>query len=195
MSGQDRRSQTGSGGHRVATSTEMQEAAWAAIKDRPEFIAVDLCGAVGGSEAWARRVVRRWRDAGRITAIRQDGQTLIWRAAEPREPASAYTRERQRPEFAMWRTMRQLRRFSAADVHLTANTGGEMTVADVQKYCSALAEAGYLKVAIKGKLGARAPIYALRGHPGPFPPRVMRVPAIYDPNDKSFAILERRVRT
>lgn len=116
---------------------------------------------------WARKVVREWHAAGLIAAALQDGQTTIWRAVVEPDPPSetAYARESRRPEFAMWRTMRDLRRFKAEDVLLTANTDSNpLTLPDVQKYCSTLAEAGFLKVAIKARVG-RSAVYTMVGRP------------------------------
>lgn len=187
---------SGQGGHKTALAGEQRQAAWSWAEGREPFSAADLAVATGMSAEWARKVIREWHAAGMLTEAEPDGQTSMW-SAVPIEPSdeSAYARESRRPEFAMWRTMRTLRRFSAADVHLTANTDTTpLAVTDVQKYCSMLAEAGYLQVAVKGRPGQRAPVYSIKGQTGPFPPRLMRVPVVYDPNDGAFRILEKRVR-
>lgn len=188
---------SGQGVHKTAFAGEQRRAAWGHVAGRESFTAVDMANLTGMSPEWARKVIREWQREGLITEAGQDGQTTIWKALHATEPdQSAYARESRRPEFAMWRTMRNLRRFSAADVHLTANTEEmPLSVADIQKYCSTLAEAGYLTVAVKGRPGQRAAIYAIKGRPGPFPPRLVRVPAIYDPNEGAFRILEKRVRS
>ena len=188
---------SGSGEHKTALAGEQRDAAWSWAAGRETFTATDLAVATGMSPEWGRKVIREWQRAGMVAEAGQEGQTTIWRPV-PLETAkeSAYARESRRPEFAMWRTMRGLRRFTAADVHLTANTETTpLAVADIQKYCSMLAEAGYLQVAVKGTAGQRAPVYSVKGRPGPFPPRVLRVPAVYDPNEGVFRVLEKRVRT
>lgn len=183
--------------HKTALADEQRMAAWRWARELESLTAVDLANATGMSPEWARKVIREWHRAGMIAEAGQGGQTTIWRPlAATGEDLSAYARESRRPEFAMWRTMRNLRRFSAADVHLTANTEAmPLSVADIQKYCSTLAEAGYLTVAVKGRPGQRAAIYAIKGRPGPFPPRLVRVPAVYDPNEGAYHILEKRVRS
>lgn len=195
---------SGQGKQKSALAAEQRQLAWDLVKGREGFTAVDIANETGMSAEWARKVIREWEDAGQISAdgkLPLDGKgtpATIWCAtAAASEPAeSEFARESRRPEFAMWRTMRNVRRFTAADIYLTANTDQTpMTVADIQKYCSTLAEAGYLKVAVKGQVGKRAPVYAMVGRPGPFPPRLMRVPAIYDPNEGAFKVLEKRVRT
>ncbi|SDX43964.1 helix-turn-helix domain-containing protein [Paracoccus sanguinis] len=187
---------SGQGAKKTALADEQRQAAWLQVADRDGFTATELATATGMSPEWARKVIREWQAEGLIAEAGQEGQTTVWKAsAPPTDDQSVYARESRRPEFAMWRTMRTLRRFAAADVHLTANTDATpLTVADIQKYCSTLAEAGYLAVASKGRPGHRAAVYTIKGRPGPFPPRLVRVPAIYDPNEGSFRVLERRVR-
>ena len=188
---------SGQGIQKTALADEQRQAAWLQIEARESFTAVELASLTGMSPEWARKVIREWQREGLICETGQDGQTTIWKAlAATGEDQSAYARESRRPEFAMWRTMRNLRRFSAADVHLTANTEETpLSVADIQKYCSTLAEAGYLTVAVKGRPGHRAAVYAVKGRPGPFPPRLVRVPAVYDPNEGAYRVLEKRVRS
>ena len=189
---------SGQGQHKSAAAEEQRQAAWSLVKDREGFTAVDVANETGMSPEWARKVIREWVDAGMVAADGTADMATVWRPIiVPDEPSETeFAKESRRPEFAMWRTMRTARRFSAADIFLTANTEQTpMTVADIQKYCSTLAEAGYLKVAVKGQAGKRAAVYAMIGRPGPFPPRVMRVPAVYDPNEGAFKVLEKRVRT
>lgn len=187
---------SGQGIHKTAVASELRQAAWNAIEKRAEFTAADVCEAVGASEAWGRKVVREWLAEGLLDTLRKDGMTYIYKARVASDPVpSAFSREREKPEFAMWRTMRDLRRFKAADVHMQANTETTpLTLERVQKYCTTLAEAGFLAVKVKGIAGKRPAVYAINGRPGPFPPREMRVPAIWDPNSEEFTILERRVR-
>lgn len=187
---------SGQGVHKTALAEEQRQAALAQMSARETFTAWDMAVATGMSAEWARKVIREWQAEGLIAQAKQDGQTTVWRIVSQATPSeSTFARESRRPEFAMWRTMRDLRRFSAADVHLTANTETTpMTVADVQKYCSMLVETGYLKVAAKVQAGKRVPVYTMQGRPGPFPPRVVRVPAVYDPNVGEFRVLEKRIR-
>ena len=191
----------GSGGHKVTSASEIRTAARAALETRAEFTATDAAASVGASEAWGRKVVREWRVSGEIVPVRQEGQTMLWRfrSEDRSEMALAglrYAAEAARPEFAMWRSMRRERQFRPEDIQLVANTEDHpLTVQDVQKYCALLTEAGYLRVAIGGRVGQRSPVYAMAHHnAGPFPPRLVRVPAIYDPNDGQYRVLERRVR-
>lgn len=189
---------SGQGIRRVETAAELRQAAWNAVSEMSEFTAADVCGAVAGSEAWGRKVVREWLADGVLETLRKDRMTYIYRVRpqDGAEEPSAYAKERQRPEFAIWRTMRQLRRFKVRDVHLTAHTEETpLSEAEVQKYATTLAEGGFLKVCVKGIAGKRDAVYQIVGRPGPFPPRMIRVPAIYDPNEGEYRILERRVKT
>lgn len=187
----------GSGGHKVSNAEALRETAWASVFQRASFSAADVAEAVCGSDCWGRKVIREWAADGRIIELRKEGQTVLWRARDhdPKRRKGAFSRERERPEFAMWRTIRNLRRFKASEVHLLANTEATpLSPEAVQKYCTVLAEAGYLKVTVKANASGRVAAYQVNGRPGPFPPRIVRVPAIYDPNEKTYRILDRRAQ-
>ncbi|TRD18370.1 hypothetical protein [Palleronia caenipelagi] len=186
----------GSGGHKTALAGELRERALRYVEERPEFTSFDLVAELAVSAEWARKVIREWSSAGVIETVRQDGQTAVWRLREQAlESSSLYARERARPEYVMWQEMRRARRFRPDELQLVVNTERlPIDLKQVRKYCSDLAEAGYLDVAVKGRAGGRLPTYVLRGRRGPFPPRVIRAPVLFDPNEETFQVMERRVQ-
>lgn len=70
-----------------------------------------------------------------------------------------------------------------------------LTLPEVQKYCSTLAEAGFLEGGCQGSRRLPCADLCDAGPTGAVPAQAgMRVPAVYDPNTAAFRILEKRVR-
>lgn len=122
---------------------------------------VDVSGSVDG--------VTRYRlinDVGReAPRVRRDGTTVSQgRATEN-----------------MWRTMRIVGIFTAAELALQASTD-ETPVSPVAAvdYCRYLALAGYLAVAGAGD--ARVYTFIPARWPGPLPPQIQRIKQVFDPN-------------
>lgn len=90
----------------------------------------------------------------------------------------------------MWRTMRIMGEFTAAELSMRASTAEtKVAEATAKKYLQRLSEAGYLSVIDKGHpyirgIGAKAARYRLiqSKYTGPRPPMVQRTRSIYDPN-------------
>jgi hypothetical protein len=90
----------------------------------------------------------------------------------------------------MWRTMRIMGDFTAAELAIRASTA-EIKVAEqtAKKYLTALSTAGYLIVVEEGHafirgVGARQTRYRLAPtkYTGPRPPMIQRTKCVYDPN-------------
>jgi hypothetical protein len=181
----------------MARAEERRRAAWGCIRDVAGFTTHDLMDATGHSIEWCRKTIRHWRAEGMISehGRAETGQMRYRALPEAEDRETTFGRERQTPEFAMWRMMRRLRRFTPDDVHLVANTEERpLSLRDVQQYCSLLAEAGVIDCVRRKRFGRAPARYVLKGQPGPFPPRLMRVPALYDPNKEQFQVLSGRVR-
>lgn len=83
----------------------------------------------------------------------------------------------------IWRSMRMLKQFSAADLLLHSTTPDvQISDSHVRVYCLRLFEAGYLKVVQKASPPKRAAVYRLIRDTGPRPPKVQRVQQVFDPN-------------
>ena len=80
----------------------------------------------------------------------------------------------------MWRSMRILRRFTAAEIEATAEAG----TSNVQRYVKALLRAGFLRIARPKREGVKGghPVYQLARDSGPKPPRVRVDGSVYDAN-------------
>jgi hypothetical protein len=90
----------------------------------------------------------------------------------------------------MWRTMRIMGEFSAAELALRASTAEtSVAAATAQAYAHHLASAGYLTVIdpgyrFKRGIGTKPPRYRLllAKYSGPRPPMIQKVKTVYDPN-------------
>lgn len=88
----------------------------------------------------------------------------------------------------MWRTMRQLKGFTALDLSVQASTEeAAVTFSTAQEYCKYLARAGYLAVVQighgtgQGGIPTRYRFISTR-NTGPQPPMIQRTKQLYDPN-------------
>lgn len=181
----------------TTTAEERRREAWLRATELETFTTHELMDATGRGLDWCRKVIRTWRDQGLVVEQERDKRGQVrWRCTgEDTDAASAYSKERQTPEFAMWRTMRSLRNFTPEDVHMQANTEERpISYKQVCQYCNVLTEAGIIRCVRKRRFGKASARYAIIGRPGPFPPRMLRVPAIYDPNSGGYRVLERMVR-
>jgi hypothetical protein len=85
----------------------------------------------------------------------------------------------------MWRTMKMLRDFAAADLAISASTEGVKVVeADASEYIRALHRAGYLVQVKPPKTAVSQGRYRLLAskNTGPRAPMVQRVKQVFDPN-------------
>jgi hypothetical protein len=91
---------------------------------------------------------------------------------------------------AMWRSMRIIAEFNAAELAAHASASGvDVSERTAKSYVGALKGAGYLvvmaaAVARGGRLGADQARYRLPAHKytGPRPPMIQRTKSVYDPN-------------
>lgn len=91
------------------------------------------------------------------------------------------------PRVNMWRSARQLTRFSPYDIMAWSSVpGAEVNLATARQFCGFLLRGGYLRVVCNPKRGVREAIYQLVRDTGPKPPVPRRVRAIYDANEERF---------
>jgi len=86
----------------------------------------------------------------------------------------------------MWRTMRILSEFSAADLAINASTTDHtVSLNSAKEYCHFLQNAGYLATPRMGKSGQPSLYRFLPSrYTGPKPPQIQSVKQVYDPNTK-----------
>lgn len=84
----------------------------------------------------------------------------------------------------MWRSMRMMPAFSAADLALHSTTETvSVTETTAQSYCSILSRTGFLRVVQKADpVRGRRAVYKLVRNSGPRPPMIQRVKQVFDPN-------------
>lgn len=87
------------------------------------------------------------------------------------------------PRARMWKVMRAVRRFTAAELAVTASC----TSKQVREYTGRLYACGYIRFACKVSTGGkkhRETVYLLVRDTGPDHPRIR--PSVYDPNQKKY---------
>lgn len=83
----------------------------------------------------------------------------------------------------MWTTMRLLRNFDAAQVHLsTKQHAPHITLKRIQDYCKSLMRGGYFRVTVKAIPGKRLAKYKLINDTGPLAPVIRRRSILVDTN-------------
>jgi len=88
---------------------------------------------------------------------------------------------------AMWRTMKTLNAFTAAELALAASTSkaqvAETAAADYLKF---MIKAGFVRAVAKGAPGKPARMAFIRARdPGPKPPQIQRIKQVFDPNSNT----------
>lgn len=88
---------------------------------------------------------------------------------------------------AMWRTIKLLGNFTAAELALTASTSNaRITEETARSYVKYLKKAGYVRVVQAGTPGRNSNrarwSFVKRNDPGPKPPQIQRIKQLFDPN-------------
>ena len=91
---------------------------------------------------------------------------------------------------AMWRTIKVLGTFSAAELALTASTDvAPVTEETAKTYLRYLERAGFVRCVVKGKPGRGGNKdrwnFVKSRDPGPLPPQIQRIKQVFDPNSNS----------
>jgi len=131
-----------------------------------------------------RRLVPAWGREGRAVCEGKGARRRhVWRVVGGRRmPALTHN-----PTENMWRTMRHLSDFTAADIQMHACTPDvPVTGDDAHAYCRMLMRAGYLRVLRPAQPGRAPALYALARNTGPRAPVERRVRAVWDPNTRTY---------
>jgi len=91
---------------------------------------------------------------------------------------------------AMWRTMKIMGSFTAAELALSASTEKAIVTEETAKtYLRYLERAGFVGItlkAVRGNKGGRARYRFVRSRdPGPKPPQIQRIKQVFDPNSNT----------
>lgn len=105
-------------------------------------------------------------------------------SAHSQKQAHKMARERRKSApGAMWTAIRIQKRFAAKDIYAAlAASRPDLSVADVQAYCTTLTRAGYLRAVRKARRDIPAR-YLLVRDTGPLPPVEQRLPVVIDTNE------------
>lgn len=162
-----------------------------AAQRMPEFTCASLAEKTGVGVDTVRGWVKDWARHGKVSEVRREGNTRVYRAAVGNPPAQAPNAPTQSPEQNMWRAMRHLRgSFTPVDVASHACTDlVAVSAQDAHGYCQLLSKAGYLRVTRRGQPPAIHPAYQLIKNTGPRPPAAKRIRAVWDANLGKFTHL------
>lgn len=142
--------------------------------------------------------VRRLAKAGAIVTEGESGDAIIYRLVVDQPDAPAVRRDGSLTtppglgQEQMWRTMKMLKTFDAAELSASASTDTVGVSVDTAKnYITHLLRAGYLVVVVPGKPGYKpgtgnSARYRLRPDmiTGPLAPQIQRTDWVWDPNRK-----------
>lgn len=168
--------------------------AWKLALTKGTFTRHDLCTASGASMQTVSSFADDWVRSGAIVKLgkgykgRRQFRVVEGHAVVPqrtRRDGSAIPKGT--PTGNMWRTMRNLKLFSAVDIELNSRT--EDVYVDekaARAYCQMLAIGNYLKVVQKAVPGRQPAIYRLIKNHGPRAPVERRIRAIWDDNVSEY---------
>ena len=163
---------------------------WEIIRDLREFTVRDVEYQSNVQAQTVRDFVRRLDRGGYITRIGSRGQAHVYRLVHDQPEAPALRRDGSPAKAEglanerMWRTMRMLGRFKAADLAVAASTEARPISRETARtYCQALARANYLKI-VAGNRARQPAVYWLppNKRTGPLPPMIQRTKFVFDPN-------------
>ena len=176
----------------------LRDHVWSVAKAHRQFTARELAGATNRSDEYILKALKDWTEFVYVERIGHRGRRVLFqvtgKAGNPvaRDDDGEVIRETT-AEGNMWRAMRKAGgTFSYVDIAMWSNTAATpVTEADAQRYCQALAAAGYLRADVKANGRGQLALYRLIRDTGAFAPRERSVKAIWDANLGDFTLLSR----
>lgn len=161
-----------------------KEKMMAFMQRHDEFTRKEVLDHVGGPTSRRKNFLVTLRTKGLLRLTRRVGTVTYLTVKDPSEMAVRAAEKRKTPEGAMWTSIRVMKHFTLADVVTSlCSTDNAVSEVQVQKYCSSLLAAGYLKVTLKARPAQKRPAqYMLIKDSGPLPPRVKRMQVVVDEN-------------
>ncbi|WP_436399321.1 hypothetical protein [Roseobacter sp. S98] len=159
------------------------------MQRHPMFTNAEVLDQVGGPTVRRNHFLRTLRKEGRMKLVTREGGTPFYSLLKTEERLKRAAKKRRTPEGAIWSAMRAMGRFTQGEiVSSLAATSEPATEADLRKYCSALLDAGYLKVLQKARpMSGRPARYMLLRDTGPLPPEIRRMQVLVDTNEDRVA--------
>lgn len=170
-----------------------QDGVWQVIRERKAGVLTDILERVAADRRTVTGYLERLRKGGFVGPAdgADEWRLLIDQPDTPRlRRDGSLAADTGRGQDNMWRTMKMLDRFTAADLARLASTDAvTVKTAAAESYIKHLYRAGYLNLEIASKPGSRAAAgrkaaYSLRPamNTGPLPPQVQRTDWVWDPN-------------
>jgi hypothetical protein len=172
-----------------------QDGIWQVIRDLRRFDVAGIRARVEADGSTIRDYVNRLEKGGFVRRV--DGDKRAWDVAidQPETPRlrkdGSPCAETGRGQDNMWRSMKMLPRFDAAELARAASADPvTVDVVAAKNYIHHLFRAGYLTQVAPGQAGgrktARLAVYALKPamNSGPLAPQIQRTDWVWDPNTK-----------
>jgi hypothetical protein len=169
---------------------------WDAACDLGLFTYDDLAKRAEVSRSNAQDRVRGWLRDGLVVQERHGSSRLLhFRVLTDPAEREHVKAKADLPEEGVaancWRVMRRLSQYTPTDVAAHATTTAcKVTLKDARDYCQLLMRAGYLRAVRKALPGKRDAVYRLIKDTGPLAPRLRRVRAVEDRNQRTLTHLD-----
>ena len=145
---------------------------------RHEFHSVENVSGVA-----VRRVFTELKTSGILRQVGKSGNLPLYSIYSQEAELKGKADQRLSKEGRMWTAIRIFKVFTPQDLEISlAGTDEPIKPADIQKYCSVLVRAGFLRTLLKAIPGKRPARYQLVRNSGPLPPVRKRVTVVFDPN-------------
>lgn len=154
------------------------------IQTQPKFTRAQMMDLPNVSRIAAKRLFSRLNRAGNLHQVGHNGRAPVYSLLSNKELQSVANDKRLTPEGMIWTAIRVARQFEAIDLHaVLVSSDRQFEIAEIEKYCKKLAEAGYLRAMRKARNGKHFARYLLIRNTGPLPPLFKRVQVAIDENE------------
>ncbi|MGR3435247.1 MAG: hypothetical protein ACU0CO_10220 [Shimia sp.] len=159
-------------------------------RDRGRFMRWEVCRSLGVSRPVASNALKTLRDAGELELIHLEHGRYNYQLTNLHDLYGADKQVLATVEGAIWTAIRGMRVFTARDVVarlITTTVSPDLK--QVNAYCGQLVTGDVLRVLDKGSR-TKDRRFKLIQNLGPLPPKLQRIPLIYDPNTGALLGLE-----
>ena len=154
------------------------------MSGHPRVTSKQIAAHVAAGKVRRQRCFSQLRTKGVIQYVGRKGREPLWSILTSEDIQKRATLKRASPEGAMWSAMRTLNVFGPQDLETTLQGAGpQISLRDIQSYCSTLVKSKYLAVLVRAKPDSHSARYRLVKNTGPLPPTSKRVTVLVDPNE------------
>ena len=139
----------------------------------------------------AKRFFARLKETGHLHMVAKIGSVPLYSTRDPGEIRDQAKDKRLSPQGRIWTAMRIARNFTPQDLQAGLGQSDDpVSLKQVQRFCSLLTEAGYLRATQKARNGKHPAKYQLVRNTGPLPPTSKKLPVIVDENEERVVFVK-----